>query len=225
LCNWRPTPLPSRTAKSRHQPQLGVNGLDVAHSGLRGLAIRPRRDLHVPLVVPLQSCRLAGGRRLSEPEVPTKLAHLSVIRTRLAIAHSECVLGVIGRGLVDASLVGSGIGDADTGIVGVCLCWWNAEGCQCYGCCRRHAHYCPLHLSSSFPDPLMAALLSPLLFRRGRGRTGSPTQSARRRSSNSASAASIDGSGPPRSRAARRRAATIRLGSASALACTSQSLS
>jgi serine/threonine protein kinase len=27
----RPTPLPSRTAKSRHQPQLGVDGLDVTH--------------------------------------------------------------------------------------------------------------------------------------------------------------------------------------------------
>jgi hypothetical protein len=27
-----PTPLPSRTAKSRHQPQLGVDGADVAHA-------------------------------------------------------------------------------------------------------------------------------------------------------------------------------------------------
>jgi hypothetical protein len=27
----RPTPLPSRTAESRHQPQLGIDGLDVAH--------------------------------------------------------------------------------------------------------------------------------------------------------------------------------------------------
>jgi hypothetical protein len=64
------------------------------------------------------------GRRLSDPEVPTKLAHLSVIRAGLAIAHSVSV---------HASLVGSGIGGADTGIFGVCLCWWNAEGCQCYG--------------------------------------------------------------------------------------------
>ena len=79
--------------------------------------------------------------RLSDPEVPTKLAILSVIGARMAIAHS----GVIGQGSVDASLVGSGIGDADTGIVGVRLCWWNAEGCQRYGCCRRHAQYCPLH--------------------------------------------------------------------------------
>jgi hypothetical protein len=29
----RPTPLTSRKAKSRHQPQLGVDGLDVAHAG------------------------------------------------------------------------------------------------------------------------------------------------------------------------------------------------
>jgi hypothetical protein len=90
-------------------------------------------------------------RRLSDPEVPTNLALRSVKGARLAIALVS-VQGVIGRGFVDASLVGSGIGDADTGIVGVCLCWWNAEGCQCYGCCRRHAHYCPLHFSSSFPD-------------------------------------------------------------------------
>ena len=110
---------------------------------------------------PLQSCRFAGGgrgfnpfgigrrpsggRRLSDPEVPTKLALLSVIGARLAIAHLVFVNGVLGRGFADASLVGRGIGDADTRIVGVCLCWWNAEGCQCYGCCRRHAHYCPLH--------------------------------------------------------------------------------
>src|ERR1700757_2461085 len=115
--------------------------------GLARPGIRPRRDLHVLLVIPLQSCRLAGGgrafnpfrmappsikgRRLSDPEVPTKLAHLSVIRAGLAIAHSVSV---------HASLVGSGIGGADTGIFGVCLCWWNAEGCQCYGYCRRHAY-------------------------------------------------------------------------------------
>jgi hypothetical protein len=81
-------------------------------------------------------------------KLPTNLAHLSVNGARpLAIAQVVSVYGVIAQGFVDASLVGSGIGDADTGIVGVCLCWWNAEGCQCYGCCRRHAHYCPLHLT------------------------------------------------------------------------------
>jgi hypothetical protein len=40
----------------------------------------------------------------------------------------------IAQEFVDASLVGSGIGDADAGIA----------GCQCYGCCRRHAQYCLL---------------------------------------------------------------------------------
>jgi hypothetical protein len=30
----RPTPLPSRTAKSRHQMQLGVDGLEVANARL-----------------------------------------------------------------------------------------------------------------------------------------------------------------------------------------------
>jgi hypothetical protein len=92
-------------------------------------------------------------------KLPTNLAHLSVNGARpLAIAQVVSVHGVIAQEFVDASLVGSGTGDADTGIVGVCLCWWNAEGCQCYGCCRRHAHYGPLHLT----DPLMAAVLSPL---------------------------------------------------------------
>jgi hypothetical protein len=33
----RPTPLPSRTAKSRHQAQLGVDGADVAHALSLGL--------------------------------------------------------------------------------------------------------------------------------------------------------------------------------------------
>src|ERR1700731_2979675 len=94
---------------------------------------------------PLQSFRLAGGgrvcnlsrisppsiegRRLSDPEVPTDLALLSVIGARLAIAHLVSVHGVIAQKFVDASLVDSGMGDADTGIVGVCLCWWHAEGC------------------------------------------------------------------------------------------------
>lgn len=78
--------------------------------------------------------------------LPTNLAHLSVNGARpLAIAQWVSAPGVIARKFADASLVGSGIGDADTGIVGVCLCWWNAEGCQSYGCCRRHAQYCPLH--------------------------------------------------------------------------------
>ena len=72
------------------------------------------------------------GRRL----VPTKLAHLSVKGHGLAIAALVSVHEVNAPGFVGASLVGSGTGDADTWIVGVCLCWWNAEGCQCYGCCR-----------------------------------------------------------------------------------------
>ena len=82
---------------------------------------------------------LIGGRRLSDPEVPTKLALLSVKGAGRATVWVS-VQGVIAQEVVDASLVGIGIGDADTGIVGVCLCWWNAEGCQCYGCCRRPAH-------------------------------------------------------------------------------------
>jgi hypothetical protein len=74
-------------------------------------------------------------------KLPTNLAHLSVKGARpLAIAQVVSVYGVMAQGFVAASLVGSGIGDADTGIVGVCLCWWNAEGCQCYGRCRRCAH-------------------------------------------------------------------------------------
>jgi len=31
----RPAPLPSRTAKSRHQSQLGVDGVDVKHARIR----------------------------------------------------------------------------------------------------------------------------------------------------------------------------------------------
>jgi hypothetical protein len=81
-------------------------------------------------------------------KLPTKLAQLSVIGARVALGLFASLDEV-----ADASLVGSGIGDADTGIVGVCLCWWNAEGCQCYGCCRRHAHYCPLHQFFLFLTP------------------------------------------------------------------------
>jgi hypothetical protein len=63
-------------------------------------------------------------------KLPTHLAHLSINRTRpLAIAQWVSAHGVIAPDFIDASLVGSGIGDADTGIVGVRLCWWNAEGC------------------------------------------------------------------------------------------------
>jgi hypothetical protein len=84
------------------------------------------------------------GHRLSDSQkLPTNLAHLSVIGARIALNHFASV--EIAQEFVDASLVGSGIGDADTGIEGVYLCWWNADGWQCYGCCGRHAHYCPLH--------------------------------------------------------------------------------
>ena len=96
-----------------------------------------------------------GGADFRTQKLPTNLAHLSVKGARpLAIAQVVSVHGVIAVGSVhgviaqesvDASLVGSGIGDADTGIVGVCLSWWNAEGCQCYDRCRRHAHHCPLN--------------------------------------------------------------------------------
>jgi hypothetical protein len=65
-------------------------------------------------------------------KLPTNLAHLSVNGARpLAIAQWVSAHGVIAREFVDASLVGSGIGDDDTGTVGVCLSWWDAEGCQC----------------------------------------------------------------------------------------------
>jgi hypothetical protein len=87
---------------------------------------------------------------LGTQTLPTNLAHLSVIGARLALGPFASV--EIAQEFIDASLVGSGIGDADTGIVGVCWCWWNAEGCQCYGCRRRQAHHCPLH-QFSFSDP------------------------------------------------------------------------
>ena len=73
--------------------------------------------------------------RLRNYPIPTKLAHLSVIGVCPAIAHSDS-----GRVFVDASLVGSGFDDAETGFVGVCLCWWSAEGYLCYNRCRRRAH-------------------------------------------------------------------------------------
>jgi hypothetical protein len=92
-----------------------------------------------PLKCPRVS-RLPSRRRLSDPGVPAELALRSVIGARLAIAHWVSLRGVIGLGSVDASLMGNGIGDAGTGIVGVCLCGWNAEGCQCYHRCRRRAH-------------------------------------------------------------------------------------
>jgi hypothetical protein len=84
-----------------------------------------------------------GAQTFGPQKLPTNLAHLSVIGARIALDRFASV--EIAQEFVEASLVGSGIGDADAGIVGVCLCRWNAEGCQCYGCCRRHAPYCPLH--------------------------------------------------------------------------------
>jgi hypothetical protein len=109
------------------------------------------------------------GRRLSDPEVPTNLALRSVKGAGIAIALVS-VQGVIAQEFVDASLVGGGIGDADTGIVGVGLCWWNAQECECYGGCRRHAHYCLLH-QFFLSGPLIAALLSPPTMRRMRSVT------------------------------------------------------
>jgi hypothetical protein len=87
------------------------------------------------------------GADFRSQKLPTNLAQLSVKGARpLAIAQlPPSARGVIAQESVGASLAGSGIGDADTGIVGVRLCRWNAEGCQCYGCCRRQADYCPLH--------------------------------------------------------------------------------
>jgi hypothetical protein len=56
---------------------------------------------------------LIGGRRLSDPGVPTKLAYLSVKGAGLAIALVS--VQFIAQGFVGASPVSSGIGDADTG--------------------------------------------------------------------------------------------------------------
>jgi hypothetical protein len=111
---------------------------------------------HAPRLIRLPGSR-TGGRQLRgcarldrtplfdfrTQKLPTNLADLSVTGARLALLKFASV--DIAQELVDASVVGRGIGDADTGIVGVCLCWRNAEGCHCYGCRRRHAHYCPLH--------------------------------------------------------------------------------
>jgi len=94
---------------------------------------------------PMYPTRIArlplGGTDFRTQKLPTKLAHLSVNGARpLAIAQWVSAHRVTAREFVDASLGGSGNGDADTGIVGVCLCWWNAERCQWYGYCCRHAH-------------------------------------------------------------------------------------
>ena len=83
-----------------------------------------------------------GAQTFGDQKLPTDLAHLSVTGARIALGEFASV--EIAQVFVDASLVGSGVGEADTGIAGVCLCWWNAEGCQCYGC-RRHVQYCPVH--------------------------------------------------------------------------------
>jgi hypothetical protein len=40
----RPAPLPSCTAKSGHQPQLGVDGLQVAHGGERSGWVTARKS-------------------------------------------------------------------------------------------------------------------------------------------------------------------------------------
>ena len=79
--------------------------------------------------------RLSWGRRLRTHKLPTKLPHLPVIGARVALGHFASFDEV-----VNASLVRSGISDADAGIVGVCLCWWKANGCQGYHRCRRRAH-------------------------------------------------------------------------------------
>jgi hypothetical protein len=103
-----------------------------------------------------------GVRRLSEPEVTHKLG--PPVRQRglpLAIAQFVSAHGVIALEFVDASLVGTGIGDADTGIVGVSLYWWSAEGCHRYDPCPE-TPISVLFISSSFPDALMVAVLSPL---------------------------------------------------------------
>lgn len=71
---------------------------------------------------------------------PTKLAKLSVIGARVALRLLASLNEV-----VYAILVGSGIDNAGTGVVGVCLCQWNTERRQCQDCCRQQTEYCPLH--------------------------------------------------------------------------------
>jgi hypothetical protein len=73
-------------------------------------AVAPRALVVTPALC--HSPPSIGGRRLSDPEVPTNLAQLSVKGARLAIAPVS-VHGVIAQEFVDASLVGSGIGDAE----------------------------------------------------------------------------------------------------------------
>jgi len=89
------------------------------------------------------------GRRL----VPTKLAHLSVKGAGIAIALVS-VQDFIAQGVVAASVVASGIGDADTGIVGVCLCWWNAEGGCTQGDGRQDGQ-------ANYPHPSRATVSPP----------------------------------------------------------------
>ena len=92
-----------------------------------------------------------SGRRLTHPGVPTKLAYLSVNGTGLAIAQLGSAHGVIAQESIDASLVGSGIGDAHTGIVvGVCLRWWHAQGGASAMAAAADAPIIALLIGSSF---------------------------------------------------------------------------
>src|ERR1700756_2149029 len=134
---------------------MGVKAADKRPSTLGHLA----SHVFVSALLPVTELPTRGGGRGFNPfriarpplgaqtfgptqKLPTKLAQLSVIGARIALGRFASLDEV-----VDASLVGIGIGDADTGIVGVCWCWcwcwcwWNAEGCQCYHRCRRHAQY------------------------------------------------------------------------------------
>ncbi len=52
--------------------------------------------------------------------LPTNLAYLSVMWARLALAEFASV--DLAHVVVDARLVGGGIGDADAGIAGACRC-------------------------------------------------------------------------------------------------------
>ncbi len=84
-------------------------------------------------------------------------ADLSVIGARLALLKFASVY--IAQEFVDASLVGSGIGDADTGIAGVCFAGGMQKGASAVAA-AGNSPIIALYISSSFPDPLMAALLS-----------------------------------------------------------------